>query len=30
MVFPEIRTLETVASESMDPCEVELNNVKNM
>ena len=27
MVFPEMRTLETVTSELIDPCEVELNNV---
>ena len=28
MVFPEMRTPETVASELIDPCEIELNNVK--
>ena len=28
MVFPEMRTPETVTSELIDPCEIELNNVK--
>ena len=28
MVFPEMRTPETVSSELIDPCDIELNNVK--